>query len=154
MRKSPLRRSEFRQFRLPEQPTRRHPLPKGPDAETVRRVLQRSLRDDTVCCEVCSIPLDGSRGVSWSVHHRRGRDGRRDSHALQNLLLVCGSSNVDGCHGRIHGRRSESRPAGWWLSRAANENPLAVPVLIDRGSRWVYFTADGCYSDSAPVVAA
>lgn len=149
-RRVPLRRTTFALKRLPENPTTRHPRPKGPDAATTWTVLNRAVRDDQICCEVCGAPVDGERGFGWSLHHRRGRDQRRDSHSVANLLVVCGSSNVDRCHGRIHSRRSESRPAGWWLSRAANENPLTVPVLIDNGSRVVYFTADGRYSDVPP----
>jgi hypothetical protein len=140
--------------RTPLRRNTRHPRPKGPDADTTLTVLHRAVRDDKICCEVCSDPVDGERGFGWSLHHRRGRDGRADSNSVANLLVVCGSSNVDRCHGRIHSRRSESRPAGWWLSRAANEDPLTVPVLIDNGSRWVYLDNLGRYSDDPPGVAA
>lgn len=88
--------------------------------------------------------------TNWSVHHRRGREGRRTDNGFANLLVVCGSSNVDGCHGRIHSRRSEARPNGWWLSRQTAEHPATVPVLVDHGSRWVHLTDNGQYSDDPP----
>lgn len=112
-------------------------------------VMQR----DGGCCVICGDPVEGERAWGWSIHHRRGRDRRPDSNSVQNLILVCGSSNVDRCHGRIHQRRSESQPAGWWLSRIAGTDPLTAPVLIG-GSRWVYLTADGQYSDEPPMVGA
>jgi len=115
----------------------------GPDAATVELVLDRDSRR----CICCGIGLSGERGWGWSIHHRRGRDGKPDSHQPQNLISVCGADNHSGCHGRIHQRRSESEPAGWWLSRVAGTDPLTVAVLVDHGSRWVYLTADGRYAD-------
>lgn len=120
----------------------------GPDEATVQAVVNRDGG-----CVVCGGALFGARGIDWSIHHRRGRDGKPDSHSVQNLIAVCGGDNVTGCHGRIHSRRSESQPAGWWLSRVAGEDPLTVPLLVDRESRWVYLTADGRYSDEPPEVA-
>jgi hypothetical protein len=89
------------------------------------------------------------RGLNWSLHHRRYRDGSPDSHLPPNLLLVDGASNVDGCHGRIHGDKAESMTSGWAITRHGDVDPATVPVLIDGGSRWVYLTADG-YSDNPP----
>jgi hypothetical protein len=143
----------------PERPTStRRTAPKGPDIDTVLLVLRRATRDGQPCCEVCSKPAYGERSLDWSVHHRRGRDGRPDSNSPANLLLVCGADNQSGCHGRIHQRRSESQPAGWWISRIPAKggvvaDPLTIPVLIDGGSRWVYLGADGTYVD-IPAVAA
>lgn len=154
LKRTPMKRTSKIRKQYPEKPTRRHPRPKGPDGATVAQVMRRALRGDEVCCEVCGEVVWGHRAGHWSIHHRRGRDGRADSHSVQNLLLVCGVDNMTGCHGRIHQRRSESRPAGWWLSRAANENPLSVPVLIDRGSRYVYLTESGQYSEHPPVTPA
>ena len=133
---------------LPEQPTKRHPIHKGPSLEIVQLVLRRAMRNGRVCCEVCGEDVYGERGLSWSVHHRKGRQGNRTDHSPANLLLVCGASNQDRDHGRIHSRRSESQPAGWWLSRIGDTDPLTVPVLIDGGSRWTYLTADGGYNDN------
>ena len=120
--------------------------PAGPTPEIVAWVFDRDRRR----CVVCGWRLSGARGLDWSIHHRRGRDGRPDSHQPQNLIAVCGGDNVTGCHGRIHQRRSEAQPNGWWLSRIAGTDPLTVPVLVERGSRWVYLTADGEYADVPP----
>ena len=122
----------------------------GPALEVVEMVVIR----DHGCCVVCGEELQGERGWSWSIHHRRGRDGRPDSHMPQNLLSVCGADNVTGCHGRIHRHgKAEAQDNGWWLSRVAGTDPLRVAVLVDRGSRWVYLTADGRYSANPPEVA-
>ena len=119
----------------------------GPDAETVALVVYRDRG-----CIVCGGPLSGERGIDWSIHHRRGRDGKPDSHQPQNLIAVCGGDNVTGCHGRIHSRRSEAQPNGWWLSRVAGEDPLTVPLLMEHESRWVYLTESGAYTDNPPEV--
>ena len=121
----------------------------GPPPEVVELVLFR----DGNRCVCCGWPSAcGIRGVTWSLHHRRGRDGRPDSHQPQNLITVCGGDNVTGCHGRIHQNRGEAQENGWWLSRIAGTDPLTVPVLVDHRSRWVYLAADGTYSDDPPEV--
>lgn len=154
-RKTPMRRasvkaSPFKVSALPESPTKRHPRPKGPGVDAVLTVIRR----DGSRCVVCGEMTAGSRGMDWSIHHRRGRDGKADSHQPQNLILVCGGDNQSGCHGLIHQRRSESQPAGWWISRIVGTDPLTVPLLVDGQSRWVYLTAFGEYSLHPPMEAA
>jgi len=138
--------------RLPEVPTKRHPLPTGPDQQTVMAVIRRAMRGSDVCCEVCGEVCGepqyvGGRAWGWSIHHRKGRQGQRTDNTLPNLILVCGASNLDGCHGRIHQSASWSRPLGLSLSRHGSVDPAAEEVCIDRESRWVYLTADGGYAD-------
>lgn len=148
----PARRTRMRRSKaLPEQPTKRHPTPKGPSVETTRLVTAR----DGWRCVVCGALLaGGSRSWDWSLHHRRGRDGRPDSHSPANLILVCGASNVDGCHGRVHRNRGrESRVNGWLVSRIAAggglvPDPSQIPVLVDGGSRWVLLTHTGGYAET------
>lgn len=113
-------------------------------------VLERASRDGVPCCEVCGGPLNGERSFGWSLHHRRYRDGRSDQDSAQNLLVVCGGSNVDRCHGRIHGSKAEAMMYGWAVTRHGRADPLTIPVLIDRESRWKYFTASGEYADDPP----
>jgi hypothetical protein len=125
----------------------------GPTPETVALVIKR----DRGLCVVCGEELHGERGMQWSIHHRRGRDGRPDSHEPQNLIAVCGADNVTQCHGRIHGSRTEAQDNGWWISRIgppALIDPLQIPILVDQESRWVYLTADGGISDHPPEEAA
>jgi hypothetical protein len=117
----------------------------GPSSAVVDAVLERDGG-----CVLCGEPLRGERGWGWSIHHRRGRDGKPDSHSVQNLIAVCGADNVSGCHGRIHGNRGEAQTNGWWISRVFPKDPLTVPLLVEHGSRWVYLSADGRYSDSPP----
>lgn len=118
----------------------------NPDQATVDAVVARQ---DGRCVR-CGEVLKGERGFDWSVHHRRGRDGKPDSHSRQNLLAVCGADNVSGCHGWIHQHRGAAMVNGWWLSRIAGTDPLTVAVLVDRASRWVYLTTDGGYADEPP----
>jgi hypothetical protein len=119
----------------------------GPDATTVRDVLTRAADEEGVVrCEICGSPIVGSRGWGWSVHHRQGRRGRRTDNRVVNLLLTCGASNVDRCHGNIHRHGKTAVSAGWSLSRLSSNDPAAVPALI-RGRR-VLLTLDGGYKDA------
>ena len=122
---------------------------RGASPEVVNRVIQR----DGWRCIRCGQDIGGDRGLSWSLHHRRYRDGRPDSHTPQNLITVCGAANVDGCHGAIHASKTEAMASGWSITRHGWADPLIQPVLVAERSRWVYLTADGRYSDT-PVVAA
>jgi hypothetical protein len=124
---------------------------KGPSPAVVDAVRRR----DGHACIRCGMAAVGVRGWDWSLHHRRGRDSKPDSHLAQNLLTVCGASNVDGCHGYIHQHRTEAQDNGWWISRIGVVNdPLSIPVLVGQGSRWVYLGADARYFDEPPERAA
>ncbi len=136
---------------LPERPRKRHSTPTGPDARTFEVVLKR----DEGLCLVCGLSvLAGTRGLDWSLHHRRGRDQKADSHAPQNLVTVHGASNVAECHGRIHQSRTWAKPLGYWLSRVVGADPLLAPVFVATLDRFVFLTADGRYSDDPPSEAA
>lgn len=140
--------STFRLNRLPEKRTRRHPRPKGPTSETVRLVLAR----DGWRCVPCGGEIGPVRGLDYSLHHRRFRDGRPDSHTPQNLITVCGSSNVDRDHGRIHKHRTWAKDNGYWVSRNAGTDPLLVPVFVAAIGHRVWLTATGEYSANPPEV--
>ena len=66
-----------------------------------------------------------------------------------NLLILCGSATTPGsCHHFAENWRASSVASGWLvLSRV---NPATVPVLVERGSRFVYLTNDGRYADDPP----
>jgi hypothetical protein len=129
-------------------PLRSRPRNTGPDPATVAIVRER----DAYRCVRCDVPCIGERGWQWSIHHRRGRDGKPDSNLPQNLLTVCGADNVTGCHGFIESHRAEGRDNGWRIDRnGVATDPLLIPVLVCHGSRWVYLTADGRYSDDPEV---
>lgn len=123
---------------------RPRPTP-GPTFDTVMAVLDR----DSYRCVPCSAPIVGERGTTWALHHRKGR-GLPDSHEPQNLITVCGASNVDRCHGRIHGNRGEAQEFGWSISRNTSLDPVDVAVLVGGETRYVYLTADGRYADNPP----
>lgn len=123
----------------------------SPTLEIVSMILDRSQR----CCEACGVGLGPERGVDWSVQHRvpRGMGGTRweGSNLPSNLMVLCGSGTT-GCHGFAESHRAHAIGCGWLVSSHAD--PAQHPVLIERGSRWVYFADDASYSENPPVVAA
>jgi len=84
------------------------------------------------------------RGRRWSIHHRIRRAQGND-HTVQNLVLLCGGSEADGCHQVVHANPDESKAGGWLLK--GRMEPLAIPVLIPLENRLVYLGADGLYRD-------
>lgn len=122
----------------------------GPSSAVVDAVLER----DHWSCVVCNEGVCGERSVDWSIGHRipRGMGGSRDPrlNRTSNLITICGSGTT-GCHGAIEGPlRAMAYREGWLLQRSSD--PCAVPVLIERGSRYVYLTDDGRYVDAPPEV--
>lgn len=120
--------------------------------QLVMAVLDR----DGYKCVRCGKPIEGQRGVDWSLHHRqpRGMGGakhRAAAHTPANLLSLCGSGTT-GCHGEIESRRAEAIGNGWLVSRFSD--PERVAVLVNRESRFVYLTADGRYADDPTEAAA
>lgn len=132
---SPLKRS----------PMKRRSSRTGPASDVRDAVLER----DHWSCVVCNEGLCGDPGWDWSIHHRVRRSQGVDN-SPENLISVCGNG-TQGCHGAIHARPGWARDFGGWLLRG-NEPPLFLPVLIERGSRFVYLTADCTYSDDPPEV--
>lgn len=109
----------------------------GPTAETVLIVGCRA----GWLCEICE---------SWDdcqVHHRRpramGGSRREDTNSPANLLLLCAD-----CHRNTESRRGEALNNGWLVRQA--DSPAQIAVLVDNGSRWVYLTSTGEYSDNPP----
>lgn len=95
-------------------------------------------------CELCGVRL------STNTHHRRaggmgGSRHRPGQHDVVNLLRLCGSGNVTGCHGDIESNRDRSYDLGLLVRRTVS-NVAAVPVKLCHG--WVLLTADGLYSPS------
>lgn len=84
-------------------------------------------------CEVCGCSLMFCP-VGYSFHHRRlrgmGGSKRADTHAPQNLLLLCGSGTT-GCHGFAHHNRAFASDHGTIISRSVD--PLEQPVHMYRG---------------------
>lgn len=111
----------------------------GPDVDIRMRVLWR----DAYECVRCGETLHERR--AHHIHHRRprgmGGTCRDDANAMTNLLSLC----VD-CHTHIESRRAEGYESGWLVSQCSD--PAQVACLVGRGSRWVYLTADGAYSDA------
>ena len=118
--------------------------------KTVMAVLAR----DGYRCVRCGTPIEGERGVAWSVQHRRprgmGGSRRADTNSSVNLLAVCGSGTT-GCHGHMESHRAEALMNGWLVRQAAD--PAGAAVLVEHGSRWVYLTPQGGYAEALEVMA-
>lgn len=117
----------------------------GPSKETVELLLERA----GGLCERCGNVLRGERGFHWSVHHRLPR-GRGGDNGLSGLAALCGHGTA-GCHGRVESYRIQAYEDGW-LVRTGHD-PANSPVWLHDG-RCAWFTDDGRYSTSAPVVGA
>ena len=113
----------------------------GPMPDIVAAVLER----DQHRCVVCSLPLHGTRGRDWSLHHRRprrmGGDPRPETNLPANIVSVCGSG-TSGCHGWLESRRTEAMHQGLILHADddPSEHPIAtwygVVLLDDDGGVW------------------
>lgn len=116
------------------------PRDTGPDQLTVEAILERA----AYACERCSGPLGPVRGRDWHCHHRRpraaGGSRRADTNSPANLVAIC-----PDCHTAVESRRGEALAEGWLVTQVSD--PAAVALLIERGSRWVYLTHDGRYSE-------
>jgi 5-methylcytosine-specific restriction endonuclease McrA len=108
----------------------------GPDKATVDAVLER----DGYQCVVCSGGLHGTRGVGYSVHHRKLRSQGGDNR-LSNLISVCGHGTA-GCHSNLHGAPTNARKAGWIVSRQREPAQTVMAhslygfVLLDDQGGW------------------
>jgi hypothetical protein len=96
-------------------------------------------------CVRCGVSVNGERGISWSLHHRRprraGGDRRPEANSPANLVVLCGSGTT-GCHGWVESNRAEALSAGWLLH--GHEEPTEMPVrtwygrvLLSDEGRWV-----------------
>lgn len=99
-------------------------------------VTDAVLERDQHSCVRCGCNLHGTRGIDWSIHHRRrrgmGGDPRPDTDLPANLVAVCGSGTT-GCHGWIESNRDAARALG--LLVRADRMPCLVPVVTWYG--WV-----------------
>jgi 5-methylcytosine-specific restriction endonuclease McrA len=109
-------------FALPRRPAlaKKRPADTGPDRNTVDAVLDR----DAHCCCRCGGGLHGTRGVDYSLHHRKRRSQGGDN-SPANLVSLCGHGTA-GCHGWTHAEPELARDVGLLVRR--NDNPLATPV--------------------------
>ena len=100
------------------------------------------------CCEACGIwTCDHSSSIAY---RRRARWCGGSASSLVNGLLLCGGA-LTGCRGRIESRRDPRDEAkGYWVR--ANQTPALTEVWLvtEFGSRWVWLTEDGDYTESDP----
>jgi hypothetical protein len=122
----------------------------GPSASVVELVTAR----DGWCCVRCGRNVKGStRGVSWSLQHRkpRGMGGTRTGpcpwiNSPENLVILCGSATTS-CHGEVEQERNEARQMGYSILRSSVLLPADVPVYVFVLAQFVYLTPDGQYAD-------
>lgn len=126
-------------------PKQRRPRDTGPTSETVALVWSR----DGGRCVRCGGVLTGTRGLDWSVQHRRarqGRDLRPDTNQPTNLILLHGSGTTL-CHGHVESFRAEARQFGWAIRQT--DDPAVMPVLHALHG-WVLLAPDGSYTAFSP----
>jgi hypothetical protein len=124
---------------------KRRPRDTGPDAATVALVWER----DTGRCVRCGGVLTGTRGLDWSVQHRRARQGtdrRPDTNQPANLILLCGSATTL-CHGHVESFRAEARLFGWAIRQT--EDPAVMPVRHALHG-WALLANDGTFTAFSP----
>lgn len=86
---------------------------------------------DRGCCAWCGRPINGERGVDWSVHHRqpRGMGGTKARHAnLPSAGVLLHGSGTTGCHGLVETHRGRAIEAGFLVSRLGVQKPSAVAI--------------------------
>lgn len=89
-----------------------------------------------------------------NIHHRRprgsGGTSREDVHSLANLMLVCGSGNVSGCHGFIENHATVAEARGYKVAKEGRRSdPAEVPVTLPSGRRVFLDTLAPAYLDTA-----
>lgn len=103
-------------------------------------------RDQFLCVRCGRTPPGRTRGLDWSIHHRRSRRViRPDTHMPGNLVLLCGSGST-GCHGWTHehpvlARRlglivrvrlvPAEQPVTAWYGRALLDNAGGMQLLTE-----------------------
>lgn len=105
--------------------------PKPTPAES-RRAFTLVAERSFGLCEGC-----GKRAAT-QMHHRLFKS-RGGQDFVVNLLHLCGSGNMLGCHGAAHMGGSAAEDIGWAIRSGGS--PADVQVVY-RGQR-VYLTADG-----------
>lgn len=118
----------------------------GPDRATVAVVYERAQHG----CERCAEHVGPERGVDHHIHHRRpraaGGSKRDDTNSPANLVLIC-----PDCHSEVESYREAAYAEGWLVRQTGD--PAEVPILIERGNRWVLLSPLGLYLPAAPIVA-
>jgi hypothetical protein len=127
----------------------KRPTDTGFGQATVEAILER----DGYCCVRCGGALWGTRGLDFSVQHRRARGAggtsRPDTSAPQNGLALCGSGGGDsGCHSYIESHRQEARDHGWAIRQ--RQDPLEMPVDHFLHG-WVYLYSNGSWGSRPEV---
>jgi len=77
-------------------------------------------------CEGCG------QAPATDMHHRKYRS-RGGTHAIDNILHLCGSGNTSGCHGRAH--TAEGTELGWSVQSWDDEQH--IPVSYRGVDRWL-----------------
>lgn len=118
-------------------------------------VLETVITRDQHSCVRCGRPVTHlTRGVAWSIHHRRPRGSGGTSLAWvnqpANLIVLCGSG-VTGCHGWVEKNRKQCLWDGFLISRIGVQDSMNTQlqhalygrVLLDNDGGWEAATEEG-----------
>lgn len=118
-------------------------------------VLETVITRDQHSCARCGRPVTHlTRGVAWSIHHRRPRGSGGTSLAWvnqpANLIVLCGSG-VTGCHGWVEKNRVDAIGSGLIVLRIGIREAREVPVmhalygvvLLDNDGGWEAVNEEG-----------
>lgn len=113
------------------------------------------IRDGYRCVRCGKHVGSGTRGLDYSIHHRRikgmGGDRRWNTDLPGNLATLCGGA-LDGCHYYVHTHRADADLHGWTMERGTDDPTQAV--ILARGevleARWVYFDNHGGILEQPP----
>lgn len=86
---------------------------------------------DNGCCALCGLPISGTRGFDWSVHHRmpRSSGGTRRTwiNMASNGVLLHGNG-TQSCHSTVESNRTQALQDGFLISANGKERPHNIPI--------------------------
>ena len=86
---------------------------------------------DNGCCALCGLPISGTRGFDWSVHHRCPRSSGGTKRGWVNMAgngVLLHGSGTTGCHNEVESHRDKARDNGFLISANGNERAHNVPI--------------------------
>lgn len=105
------------------------------------KVARQAFERDGEACFRCRKPLLWhTRGIGFSIHHRkpRGMGGSADPvvNSIASALTLCGSG-VTGCHGWVERFRASAREDGYLVPLNGIDTPAGTRIRRQDGTFWL-----------------